>query len=228
MARQRTATPGPEPAPIPVEPKATDGNGSAEPVDLGMVEGGPISGEVDMSALATEGSGELLKPQALGLNVSVSRPRPTARFRTHPDSRYWPVAYAVEIEVPGAFEKISLIVAPNFVHCFGGDARRRRFALYYTADSNLRFWPYAVDETGEPDGAHAESIYTVCLHARDQWVTTKWRNGEGYRAYAATVGSEPKWPDKPPLELLRLAHKGRLVLSEEHPRLQEYLNRKPL
>ena len=147
-----------------------------------------------MSMLAAEGSGELLKPQSLGLNVSVSKPRPTARFRTHPDPRYWPVAYAVELEVPGEFEKLSLIVAPGFVHYFQGDAKRRRFALYCTADVNLRYWSYAVDEIGEPDGAHAESVYTVCLHARDQWVSTKWQKGEGYRAYAAKVGGEPKWP----------------------------------
>jgi hypothetical protein len=205
--------------------------GDAEAVgaeDLGISEGNPIADDFDMSELASEGTGQLLKPQSLGLNVGVGKPTKTSRFRTHSDPRYWPVAYSIEIEVPGEFEKISLIVAPSFVHMFQGDARRRRFAFYYTADGNLRFWPYAADDVGEPDGDHAVSVYNVCLHARDQWVTTKWQKGEGYRAYAAEVGGEPQWPDKPPLELLKIAHKGRLVANEDHPRLREYLARKPL
>jgi hypothetical protein len=210
------------------EDSAVQLNGQAVEDSLGVFEGNPITDDIDMAELAKEGSAEPLKPQTLGLNVSVSKPSKTARFRTHPDPRYWPTAYSVELDIPGEFEKISLIVAPNLVHLFQGEAKRRRFALYCTADQHLRFWPYAVDEVGEPDGDHASTVFNVCLHARDQWVSTKWHKGEGYRAYAAQVGGDPQWPDKSPLELLKLAHKGRLVASEEHDRVREFRARKPL
>jgi hypothetical protein len=151
-------------------------------------------------------------------SVSVRRPKRQEWIRVHPDSEYCVDVALIKMDDDGAFYLVHPNVLPVIEHETVG------YTIYATVNkSNIPFlWP--VSRPREADRRPNEwvrSAHVAAAQARTQWVRVASNNERGaYDIYNTQAQlSDPVWPEKTIIELLKLAFQttGRYIETLDHP-----------
>jgi hypothetical protein len=204
--------------------------------DLGP--GAPADTTFDTGALETAGQApgpdpfdpaalRLSQDQTAGLglkkallSVPVRKPDKSWFVRVHPSDEHRLVTHVVELKE----ERETYLVAPALWPDLAGEATFSPRALFTAINRQgvLFVWPVRVPG---PDGKIDEWSRTA-LESADRagkgWVRVTANTGLGaYEVWEASASlPEPEWPDLPFREVLRIAFKGRLIDSLDHPVLR--------
>src|SRR5687767_336494 len=145
--------------------------------------------------------------------VPIRKPDRQTWARVHPEC----VFSAAIIELKDTRE--SYLVEPEFLPELHGEAVKKLLFLAITRQGVVFLWPVRpAGGDGRRDEWSRSSMEAVML-ARTRWTKTIANMSLGaYENYTAPDGlSDPVWPDMPFDELLRIAFRGRIVNSLEHP-----------
>ena len=161
-----------------------------------------ISGDVN-----TVGAEKLL------VRLAVRKPTKQEYFRVHPGPEFRLSSAILEIKEEREF----YLVTPEVLPVLAEDVRHVELRLCLNRQGVPFMWPVPMPG---PDG-RSNSWHES---AEESWMRMIAVMAEGsYSLYRATgTIPDPKWPDKPLTELLRLAFKdGKLINSEDHPIVQQ-------
>ena len=115
------------------------------------------------------------------------------------------------------------LVATAIHHELAGEAAfiTARLVPAVTDGGVFFFWPIRLpDSTGRMNSWH-ESAAQAAEIARDQWVRLTANRGlGGYDVNVAKFEREPKWPNLPQADLLKIAFRGRQISTIDHPIIQ--------
>jgi hypothetical protein len=152
--------------------------------------------------------------------LPVCTPNKAWWVRRHPDSEFSLTAWVIELKD----EQETYLVLPPLWPALMGEAtfKPKTFYLSVTRQGKLFLWPVRVpvDDTKEPDRWMRVPLEAVRL-AREKWTRITW-NEQTRQHDLATIEAEdePEWPDLPMRELVKLAFKGCVIDSLEHPVLR--------
>jgi hypothetical protein len=159
------------------------------------------------------GAGTLVK-KAL-LTVPVRKPNKQDFIRTRPGEEWRAALALIELKEEGEV----YVVTPNLVGELGGEVIPKLIITAVNRQGVAFLWPIRLP--GE-DGRHDEwnrSAMEAANLATKQWVRVSANMSLG--AYdvlmAQAAMPEPVWPDVPFSELVRIAFKGRVIDTLEHP-----------
>jgi len=148
--------------------------------------------------------------------VPVDKPPKSSFFRTHPDPDYSVEVGVVELPVT----KETYLVTGDLVPALDSEStfRFRHLVTTVTRSGAIYLWPI-----GEPTNNYARSAHEIAALAKSTWL--RLRSNQETSSYeaqpAADQSAEPVWPKKSLAELIKLAFKGRIIDSIDHPVLRE-------
>jgi len=164
----------------------------------------------------------LAKPLA---TVPVRKPGRTSFIRVHPDESYRLQTAVIELKDDG---ETYLVAKHLWPHLVNEAAFVPKVLVSYMSRPGdvLALWPIRLPG---PDGrldAYNQSASDIAISlATRSWVRVNAnRNLGAYEATVAPAGGswgEPKWPEMPFPDILRLAFKEKLIESLEHPVLKK-------
>ncbi|MCX6975539.1 MAG: hypothetical protein NTZ94_14860 [Verrucomicrobia bacterium] len=170
---------------------------------------------LDTLRVVPEGTDGALVQQLLN-HVPVRKPSKEWFFRIHPT--YSLDALIVELKEEGD----TLLVAPSLQGYLLDEkcVCHRTLRLGINRQGNVFVWPVRRPLEGRKDGWATTSCDAVAL-AEVNWTRMQAdMNLGGYKLAVAKVEGEPKWPEQDFPEILRLAFKGAVVDSLDHPTLK--------
>ncbi len=154
--------------------------------------------------------------QKLLTQIPVRKPSKQEFVRTHPDMelwRQWPLlelkdeseTYLVTSEVFRQLEGETTLVAARLVPTVN-------------AAGVFSFWPIRLpDAAGQLNSWH-ESAANAATLAQSQWVRMTANRGlGGYDVTAGKFQQEPRWPELAQAELIKIAFRGRMITTIDHP-----------
>jgi hypothetical protein len=147
------------------------------------------------------------------VTLAVRKPGPQWFFRTHPTMRM----QAAVIEIKD--ENETHLVAGTLLDQLVEEVTIKELVLAITRQGNPFIWPLRLpDSTGRLDD-WSRSAIEAAKHAEKVWTRMQSNRHAGcYQVSEATgIFPEPVWPDKPLIDLLRVAFKGRFIDSVDHP-----------
>jgi hypothetical protein len=142
-------------------------------------------------------------------------------FRVCPDPAYSIDAWILELD-DGA-RSVTYFVDPAVVELAGDDARPVRIVTCVNVRGAVFLETLKMPYAGSGN-RYAESALEIAEVAKQIWLKRRGDRDSGAYEYIPAEGEipEPKWPDQPFAELLRLAFKGgRIIDSYDHPALRE-------
>jgi hypothetical protein len=130
---------------------------------------------------------------------------PAFNAKTGRRSEFYVVSPIVARELPGEIIPVTLHLAVD--------------------RQNVPFlWPIRLPDQDSRDLDWYRSAREGAAEAMTHWVRLK-ANKAAYDIYVAeSVTAEPKWPELPLQELIRIAFKDRLITSLDHPIVQRLLH----
>jgi hypothetical protein len=148
-------------------------------------------------------------------HVPVRKPTRHEFFRVHPDPNM-SLSTAVFIDKE---ERETFFVAPSMWEVLLGEMKPVSLVTAVTRQGVEIIWPLALPGDGARRNDWYETAWQAADLAKKTWVRMPADMSLGaYRIYEAQGElSEPSWPDKPLDELLRIAFRGRVIDSEDHP-----------
>lgn len=174
------------------------------------------SARVDQNVESFEGGRKLLEI------IRVTRPQKTTWFRSHPDKAYWYKAFLLEDERSGELYFLSRPVWEALVALEEKAITRKLLVPVMSRNNVLTVWPISLGVDGTLS-SWAESALAAAVTARSEWVRiASNREMGGYEIKARpSDGVEPAWPELDVAELLRIAFKGRVVTTMDHPIIRD-------
>jgi hypothetical protein len=152
--------------------------------------------------------------------VRVGKPNKQEWFRIHPDPAFRNNFAILEFKD----ENLVYIVAPGMTETLQGEIY---FATVYFGITRMSvpfLWPVRLpDENGKQHECHRTAAIGA-EHAMTKWTRLVHNKAAGaYDIYPALRDpGEPKWPDKPFNELLRIAFRNEGIIdSDEHPAVRK-------
>jgi hypothetical protein len=197
--RSTTETEDPPPSPL--------GNGAADPSD-------PFA---DPSKLVmSQDFARQTGVEKLLTIVPVRKPAKHDWVRVHPDPEFrMSPAGIIDLRE----EREAYLVLPHLAVDLSGEYRF--MTLYFAVNrQGVPFiWPVPLPEEGGRKNLWAESGHEAAAHAMKSWVrvTANMSLGAYEIKRAPTMIAEPEWPDMSFGELLKIAFRGYLVSSLDHP-----------
>lgn len=152
--------------------------------------------------------------------IPVRKPSKETFFRTHPDTAYRFQAVLLELKERSE----TYLVAPSLLTELQGESTlaSKMIIPTMTRQGTLLMWPIKLPS---PEG-YLDPWNQSALEAADQ-ARTKWVrmvSNKSLGAYeiiiAANYREGARWPEKSLDELIRIAFKGRVIQSVEHPVIQ--------
>ncbi len=174
----------------------------------------------DLSALRlTQSYAALAATRKIITQVPIRKPDKQWYFRVHPDPKWRFEAAILDFKedrnecyvvVPELYPELSLEVAPK--------------ALFTTINRQkvLTLWPVKLPgEDGRIDSWN-QSALEAAERAKHRWIRLVPNMGlGGYDLYEAQGDlPEPEWPDLSFEQILKIAFKGRVINSPDHPALK--------
>lgn len=157
--------------------------------------------------------------------IPVRKPSKESWFRTHPDENYRLPTPVIELKERGE----TYLVVNHLWQELSGDPTfvPKLLIPTLTKQGDLLLWPIRLPG---PDGNiddYNASAMEAATYAREKWVRMAARRSLG--AYEITLGpdpqAEPAWPQKSLEEMVRIAFKGRIIDSLDHPVVRELRGR---
>jgi len=149
--------------------------------------------------------------------LRVGKPPKEAFVRVHPEHRI--DAFLLELKE----DATTLLVAPTLQPALTGEpcVGIRRLQLAVTATGVPFIWPLRLPNENRKD-TWASTALDAAAMAVDTWVrVTANMSLGGYQIAIARINNEPKWPKESFNDLLRIAFKGFVVDSLDHPVLKK-------
>lgn len=169
---------------------------------------------INQNYLETASSTKLLT------TVRVGKPNKQEWFRIHPDPEFRNNFAILEFKD----ENLVYLVAPEMAETLQGEIY---FATVYFGITRMNvpfLWPIRLpDENGKQHECHRTAALGA-EHAMTQWTRIVHNKAAGaYDIYPALRDpGEPKWPNKPFNELLRIAFRNEGIIdSDEHPAVRK-------
>jgi hypothetical protein len=196
----------------PAEPNP-DGNGHADPAIMAASAGTPD--EFD-KLIRKPGSAAAIPTRRLITTILTGRPPKHSFFRAHSEKG----KYTLELRVvrdENDFGK-EYIVAPNMDGHLWNKSYRVAVALCITMQGMLFMMTVRLaDENSGRMDSFNESLLPIVEEARTQWVTLT-TIGKTYVSDAPRDKfPDPEWPEITMIEALKIAFRGRVIESLEHP-----------
>lgn len=171
---------------------------------------------VDQTVEALEGGHQLLEL------IPVRRPDKTTWFRTHPDKQFWFRAFLIPDERSGDLYFLSQPVWQALAKLGERAVTRKVLIPVMSRNYVLTLWPIGLGADGTL-GSWAESAVRAAVTAQTEW--TRIASNRELGAYEIRArpsdNIEPKWPALDILEMLRIAFRGRVITSVDHPIIRE-------
>jgi hypothetical protein len=152
--------------------------------------------------------------------VPVGRPPRESFFRVHLGESYSIHAAVLELKA----EREVFLVVPDLLPDLAGEATvaPRQIVTAVTTQGNVSLWPLRLPG---PDGridTWGQSALDGCEAAKTSWVRMTANMSAGmYDVFTAGgVLTDPAWPAVPFHELLRIAFRGKIIDSLDHPALR--------
>jgi hypothetical protein len=149
--------------------------------------------------------------------VPVRKPSKECFFRVHPEHHL--DASVLELKEEGD----TLLITPNLLpHLVGEQCIvHKRLQLAITRQGVPFIWPLRHPKEGKRD-AWAISAMDAALMGVSQWVRIQANMPLGaYEIAVAKVDVDPAWPTQSFNELMRIAFKGAIIDSLDHPALKQ-------
>ena len=152
--------------------------------------------------------------------VRVGRPNNQEWFRIHPDEAYRGNFAILDFKE----ENQVYIVTPNMTDTLAAEIF---YATVYTGitRTNIPFvWPIRLPEDGKRQNEWHRTAAIGAEEAMTRWIRlVSNKNAGAYDVYPALRDpGEPKWPNKPFNELLRIAFRNEGIIdSDEHPAVRK-------
>lgn len=152
------------------------------------------------------------------VTVPVRRPNGQEFFRVHPDETWRLDTALIEIKA----DREVYLVDPEIWPLFPNECKPR--TIYTTMDRRHAVTLWAVrlpDENGRLDDWN-RSAHEAAQLAMERWVRMSANMGLGAYDIDVALGefAEPKWPDVGFSDLLKIAFKGKMIESLDHPVLR--------
>ena len=161
--------------------------------------------------------------------VPARKPKKTEWVRVHPD----PVAYVrdtivIKPDDQSGGNSDELYFVPGDVRAALDDGDYISVRLHLAVNRHgdpFLWWVRVYDDAGGPGASWSQSALDAVGDARKTWVrvVANKRQG-GYDVFHLKDGvnlPEPKWPDKPMGDLLKLAFRDRIITSDDHVLLKQ-------
>jgi hypothetical protein len=148
--------------------------------------------------------------------VPVRKPARHDWVRAHPDPEFrMSPAGIIELRE----EREMYLVLPHLAVELAGEFRFMTLYLAINRQGVPFIWPVPLPEEGGRKNLWAESGHEAAAHAMRSWVrvTANMSLGAYEIKRAPTMIAEPEWPDMSFGELLKIAFRGYLVSSLDHP-----------
>lgn len=194
-------------------PAPKHGGNGATPPPTGDQSASPTDIFTDLDALKLDTANALfLGTTKHVVHVPIRRPSKTEFIRTHPEESYsLPGRVFEDREGDGR----TYYVLPNLTR-FLEDVTRPVFLVLAQNSVSVTFiWPVTASEAG----GWGDSARSAAFLARDHWVRiVANRPASSYDVITAEAEiPPPRWPDMTFGDLLKVAFKGRVIDSMEHP-----------
>jgi hypothetical protein len=151
------------------------------------------------------------------LTVPVRKPDKSWFVRTHPDESYRLQTAVIELKE----DRETYLVTQNLWPELAAESTFSPRALFIGINRQgvVFLWPVRLPGSDGKLDDWSRSALEAADMARSAWVRVTANMGLGaYDVYEATAPlPDPEWPDTPFRELLRVAFRGRLIDSLEHP-----------
>jgi hypothetical protein len=149
--------------------------------------------------------------------VPVRKPAKESFFRVHPEHHLDTVV--LELKEEGEI----LVIAPNLVPQLVGEqcVVHKRLQLAITRQGVPFIWPMRLPKEGKRD-SWAISAMDAATTATKKWVRLQANMSLGaYEITVAQIDAEPVWPTQSFNALMRIAFKGSVIESLDHPSLKQ-------
>lgn len=193
-----------------------NGSGATLPPDGPTVD---IFSNLESLRLSSEDAGQIGSEEVLA-HVSVRRPSANEFVRVNPDTTM-SLATSVYIDA----ERETYFVAPDVRDALVSGVKPVLLVPTVSQRGLFFIWPVSLgDGTGRRNAWHETAREAMEL-AKISWVKMVSDMASGcYRIFRAKGKlSEPAFPEKGLDELLRLAFRGRIIDSEDHPAVKQAL-----
>ena len=200
------------------EPPTEGGTPAREPIPQTVANELAIFQEarVDQNVETFEGGRKLLEI------IRVARPQKTSWFRSHPKKEFWYRAFLLEDDRTNDLYFLSRPVWESLVELEEKAITRKLLVPVMSRNNVLTLWPITLGVDGALS-SWAESALAAAVTARTDWVQiASNREMGGYEIKARpSDGVEPHWPELDVAQLLRIAFKGRVVTTMDHPIIRD-------
>jgi hypothetical protein len=169
----------------------------------------------------TQTYGESLGSRKLITVVNVRKPSKDRFFRTSPDPAHTMNVYVFEDKTESTY----YLVNPDVGALLGGLVRAITVHLAVERTNNPFLIPVPLpSENGTRNPWH-QSLLNAIETAKQKWVRIESDRSAGIYQVFEALGAleEPKWPELPIEELVRIAFSGRVIDSMDHPKVQSLL-----
>jgi hypothetical protein len=152
--------------------------------------------------------------------VPVQKPDKAWFVRTHPDSvNYSLDALVLELKQEGEIYLIAPKLRDSLLEERCVSVMRLRLAVNRQGD--IFVWPIRLPGVDGTSNSWNESALEVADRASESWVRLSANRRVGaYDIAVASISEDPRWPDKPFNDVLRIAFKGKVIDSLDHPVLR--------
>jgi hypothetical protein len=151
-------------------------------------------------------------------NVPVGKPSNTRFFQTHPDAQMeFPTLIYQDKKSNDTF-----LVYPELANVLERLARPVVLHVAVDRQGNPSFIPVFLPDEGGSRNPWHESMAQAVILSKSKWVRINANRDNGAYDVKVAVGdlAPPQWPDEPITELLKIAFRGKIIDSADHPIVQ--------
>jgi hypothetical protein len=193
---------------------STNGSGASRAEDAA-----DIFSDLSALRLSPDEAGQIGTAEVLA-HVPIRKPSPNEFVRVHSDPG---MSLATSVFVDA--ERETYFVAPEARNALVAGAKAMLLVTAVTQRGLVLIWPIALgDGTGRRNAWH-ETAREAAERGKTEWIKIVSDMPSGcYRVFKA-LGKlpDPTWPDKSLQDLLRIAFRGRIIDSEDHPVVRQAL-----
>ena len=152
--------------------------------------------------------------------VPVQKPDKAWFVRTHPDAENYSLdALVLELKQEGEIYLIDPKLRDSLLDERCVSVMRLRLAVNRQGD--IFVWPIRLPGVDGTSNSWNESALEAADRASESWVRLSANRRVGaYDIAVASISEDPRWPDKPFNDVLRIAFKGKVIDSLDHPVLR--------
>jgi hypothetical protein len=161
--------------------------------------------------------------------IPIRKPAKEWWSRSSPDQRYWFRALVIELKESGEFYLPEPNVRTFLQECGEKTLVQKLLILSQNKQGDCFLWPIRVPAADQTLDAWSRSSLDAAARAKRKWI--RMYSNKSLGAYEILEHgndcTEAKWPDLTMGEVMKIAFKGKLIKSIDHPVVCELLGRTP-